>query len=372
MLWKEQYKSALASYQAGNNEEAKKQVQALLVTEREQPEIWCLEAQIRLANDEWEAAEFAIEQALLFAPDTFAPYHLRACLLNASTDYQAASRAAHTALRYATTDQQKFEAHLQKAEALFGIAHHQLQSTVEEWDDDEDSDPIMTPEIQKSFQKGLQVIEQAIDIADHYPEAWELYANYLAVLHRTEESLEAWKKAVELAPDQAEYLHGFAQALEDVEDFEAAHRMYRRVYELDAKDYPSEQHDTLLFSPKEFAAIAQDAWNEVEHELQDESFPLMFVFHVASFPERLFIENASAESLFDPRVGLHVELQHDPIAAFSKNPEPPTVHLHLFQVNVERDLDSDDPHLLHEEIEELLADCIEQIYEYMGLDDEDA
>lgn len=370
--WREQYDHALSDYESGQIEQAKKKVQALLTTHRDQAELWCLEAQLRLASDEWEAAAFALEQALTLAPHSFTAYHLQSHLFNATEKYEAAERAAETAQKHATTDTQKFEALLQRSEGLFGIGHHKLRHAADDrWnDDEEDLEPVMTTEIQEIFQTGLELLEQAMKIHDTYPEAWELYANYLAVFQHTEQSLEAWEKAVELAPNNPEYVHGLAQALEDIEDFQSAHDMYCRLYEIDHQIFHQEGAEPLLFSPEEFSAVAHEVWSEVEHELDEETLPLLFKFHVTTFPPRSLIEEASAESLFDPRVGLHVELKADPIAAFSKNPEPPTVNLHLFQYNIERDLDGDDLDALFNELHELLLNCVEQIYEYVSLDDD--
>lgn len=368
----EMFNAALQSYEDGNMEEARRRTQDLLALTKDDAEVWCLEAQIRLALDDWPAMEFALDQALMLAPESSTAHLLQSHLFGANAQPEQACEAARRAVEFADDKAQEFEALTQLSESTFGLGQKMLEDN-DDGDDWDDEGPMMTPEISEIFQEGMSIIKQAIDLDGTQPEAWELYANYLTLFQHKDQALYAWEKAFELAPDNPDFLHGMARALEDIEDFEAANDAYKQLFEMESDIFNGPDAPPLFFAPDEFAQMAEDAWAEVQHELIDEDFPLTFDFTVSVYPDpdSNLIQEANADSLFDPRAGIHVELHVDPVAAISDNAAPPVVEMHLFQRNVERDLEGDDPQELQYSLQELLESFVQQIYEYMESGDED-
>ncbi|TNE49496.1 MAG: hypothetical protein EP343_11630 [Deltaproteobacteria bacterium] len=366
----EQFNAALRSYEEGDMEEARRQTQELLAQTKDDANVWCLEAQIRLALDDWPAMEFALDQALMLEPEYSTAHLLQSHMFSANDQPVEACEAARRALDFASEEGQELDALTQLSESLFGLGQ-KMMADLDEDDDWDDEEPIMPPEVSEVFQEGMSSIKKAIDLNDQQPEAWELYANYLTLFQHNDQALYAWEKAWNLDSSNLDYLHGMARAFEDIEDFESAHEAFTELFDLEAAIYNGPDAPPLLFDPEEFAQTAEDVWAEVQHELIDEDFPLMFDFSIFVYPERELLESATPESLFDPRAGIHVELEVDPIAAFSKNAPPPVVRMQMFQRNIERDLLSDDAHELQLSLSEDLENFVQQIYEYMESDDDD-
>ncbi len=367
--YKDLYNEALSRYHSNDMENAHIFIQKALAQTQDDPEVWCLEAQIQLAREEWEAADFAVEQALQRASEDFEPHFIQAHLYSASERYEEACEAAQKAITYANTEEQTRDAWQQLAEAYFEMGMTQLKDDAESSMDDDDDEPyILTPELAALFRQGMEAVEKAIELDANLPDAWGLYAGFLEIFNEAEGALQAWRTAVNLAPENPEYLHGLGQALEDLEDDEA-HDVFYQLYQLELKLF-AQGEEPLLFSPEEFSSTANDIWAEIQHELIDDHVPLVFEFRVAVYPGEELLEESSPESLFDPRVGIHVELLADPFTAMSDDPAPPIVRLHLFQRNIERDLESNDRDELIDVVEELLADCVEQVYDYMESDED--
>lgn len=362
------YNQALRCYLDNEMEQAHTLIQEILVETQDDPDVWCLEAQVQLAREEWQSADFAVEQALMIAGDTFAPHFIRANLYNNSERFEEACEAALTSIEFANNNQEARDGWLLLAEARFHTGMIQIQEAAEVADEGEPL--IMEPETAEVLQQGQEAVEKAIELDASYAESWELSANFCAIFEDNEGALRAWRNAVELEPGNPEYLHGLGQALEDLEDFEEAHAIFQELYELE-KALFEEAAQPLLFAPEEFSTVARDIWAEIEHNEIDESMELVFEFDVDIYPSEALMDESSPEALFDPRVGVHVEFVVDPFSSVSDNPAPPIVRMHMFQRNIERELEGGDIDELRHEIESTLGNFVDQIYEYMGGDEEE-
>ena len=160
----EMFNAALQSYEDGNMEEARRRTQDLLALTKDDAEVWCLEAQIRLALDDWPAMEFALDQALMLAPESSTAHLLQSHLFGANAQPEQACEAARRAVEFADDKAQEFEALTQLSESTFGLGQKMLEDN-DDGDDWDDEGPMMTPEISEIFQEGMSIIKQAIDLA---------------------------------------------------------------------------------------------------------------------------------------------------------------------------------------------------------------
>lgn len=352
------YKEVKDLYEQGQFAQARDKLKEVLIEKPEDPDLWCLEARIRISLDDADAAIYAIEQACQFAPDQCEPYLLQADFYNSYEQFKEAAEASKQAVLLATNPEQKRDALFQQGDAIFGMVHQELFLLSEDLEDE--SEYIrLPPELEAQLGSGLEIIDQVIDLDPNFACVWELRANYMDLLDLSSEALEAWRQAVRIEPQNPDYVHGLAKTLEDLEEFDEAHSAYNQLYALDTELFGRDDAEPLLFAPKLFATTAQETWADIQNEMIADSVPLLFEFDTAIYPPKQMMEASTAQSLMDPRTNLHIEVE-------ANLPHDPIVRLLIFQRNIERDLPNDDPDELYYAIREIMEHSVERILDYVA------
>lgn len=108
----------------------------------------------------------------------------------------------------------------------------------------------------------LEAFSKAADLAPDNAEAWSAKAAVLLDLNRPEEALEAGNAALALRPESPEAFHNTARILEDLEHFDAALAGYRRALELDPDFLPALLNRGILLARMQRLEAAEAAMTE--------------------------------------------------------------------------------------------------------------
>ena len=87
---------------------------------------------------------------------------------------------------------------------------------------------------------------------DHYYTALDLMAD-----GRLEESVQAYRQAISVDPSFTEAMHGLARALQDLERYDEAIAVAKRVAEIDADDVLAHTRLSVLYQKKGMIAEAE-------------------------------------------------------------------------------------------------------------------
>lgn len=347
----------------GRYEEAKQQIQLLLREQFDQPGVWLLEAELRMGQEEWEAAENAIFQARQLAPADHKPHLLWAQFCRAVGQFEDGLEALKEAAMLDLSPEDKIDVHLDYARTFLAWLEDQKeQNAIEEndWRDQTDYAEMFEDE----FVEATRQVKKAIALAPENVTALLLKARLAEQQDRPTEAIVSWERAYELSPDVPEIIHGLARTYEVLEYEEEAHELYNKLHTNESAKYADLDTHPLQFEAPLFAAAAQKAWAELKAEWALDDQPFDFQFQTQIYPSSELMQESSPQSLFDPRVGLHV-------AFASPFLDEPVVQLVMFQRNIERDLEGDDPESLHFAIHDLLETCIERIFDVLEDDDDD-
>lgn len=338
-------------------DKAHKQIQELLYSAPHAPSTWKLEAMYRLQTEAWEAAEFAIGQARQLAPFASWTLVLWAQYCIASERLEEALESLHEAMSMAETFEEQKEVNILHAQTVLRFNAEQ-ENTDDDWEMESDFP------IEEEIIEAVRAIKNVLEEEPKNKVAAVLKAKLAEAQDRETEALTAWEYAVDLDPDDLDTMYGLARTLESMEYNEEAYELYSTIYERELALYESEGTDTSIFSSTTFTEAAHEAWQECQEQWALTDQPFHFDFQTESYPARQTMEESSPESLFDPRVGLHV--------AFTDIfEETPTIQMVMYQRNIERDLEGDDPVSLRLAIHDLLEKYIDRIFDVLEQDEEE-
>ncbi|MBU53200.1 MAG: hypothetical protein CL920_31275 [Deltaproteobacteria bacterium] len=354
------YEDALVQIEEERYEDARETLQELLANGRDRPEGWCLEAQLKMVLGEWEEAEVALSFARQLDPLRPETCLVWADYSEAQEDYRGGMDTLFLALKEPLAPEHREALAIRLAELILNWGALAVELDEQGLLDEEEDDTI--EDVDDKVCDMLDLLDD-IDVEED-AWAWASQARLLQWLERDEEALEAWQRAVALTPDDVEYVYGLAKTYEDLEMFEEAHIHYNEVFSLESVLYSEEAAWSLMFEPEIFKQAANEAWLDVQMQLMGESLPFQFEFTTEVYPTQALMEESHPTDLFDPRVGLHV--------AFSALSEgQPKIYLQLFQRNIERDMEGDDPTELKLAILELLETCVDRIFAILDEPDEE-
>lgn len=342
----------------GDLEEALEETRLLLAQHSENPDVWCLEGIIRVALQEYQAAERSFDRACRLAPKNPGPALHKVRFLLTIQEHEEAARLAENAHQWAEDDEDKLhalflltQAHLGHASVLIEDWEKGLQEDAEEMarmggisagEEEEEPMPI---EIEALLEKGLDVVEKAIALDPSHPEGWLMKAMYLTHLQRWESAVQSWKNAIEREPDNAFLWHELGQLYTQLEDYEQAKTAYLSLHQLE-EGYNAEEG--MEFGRHEFERVAIQAGQDLQDDLMNDwSVPLAISLSFEEFPDRERVAHAPLQQPFDPWTACHVDVE-------SQHNSHLTLHVVLFQRNVERELKDDTMDNLYISLYELL------------------
>lgn len=331
-------------------EDARALIQQMMLTYSQEAVVWCLEAQMRMGMADWEAAELALGQAQQLDPFGSEPMLLWARYCGQMKRYAEAVQSAADAVAQAEEPEERREATLLHGALVWAWLCDAQWGEEDEWDEDGQEE-----ELVMFAQEALSMLEEEEYIPPELPaQGWALQARFLRWLGEPEEASRIWPKAIERAPQELDYAYEAAQNLEDLEEFEEAHAAYMALFAREQEAFASPDAPALRVSEETFAEAAQEAWQELFETWELDQAPVEFAFSTMVYPSLAMMEESSPDDLFDPRVGLHV-------AFHALLVDTPTVEMILFQRNIERDLEGDDPTGLTLAIRDLLESCLDRV-----------
>jgi Flp pilus assembly protein TadD len=363
------YKEIETFIDEGELEEALEETRLLLAKYDKNSDIWCLEGQVRLALNEFQAAERSFDRACQLAPGHPKPLFYKAKFFIVIQDYEEASRQAELALKYAEHPEDRAFGFYLQAEALFFHSEDLIHQWLEDLaiEDEEltavgayttkrDKIPPMPAEIQALLEKGLALIQRSIDIDDQKADTWRLLGHYQLKLNIPEHTIHSWQKAAELDPYTPDFWHDLGALYTELGEFEQADESFRRLYDIDKE---AQRDQGLEYSHSEFADISKHACRDLEEDILEEyDMPLAIYLSMEEFPSAELFELTSPNQPFDPWTPCRLEMSSYPSA------NNLSIHFTIYQRNVERLLLNDkSPDNLYEIIYDLLRNLLQEASE---------
>lgn len=353
LFMQQKYQQVQIFLEDGDLEEALEETRLLLAEHGDNPQSWCLEGIVRMALQEFQAAHRAFDRACEISPDDPTPILHKSRFMLAMDEYDDALRLTESALDCAEDDDDRVDAYILQVQALLGRSEQILENLEEELDEeafiDDEGELALPLEVEALFEKGIGIVEKALELEEHNPEAWLFRSILLTNLSRTEEALESWEQAIQHDPNNPFFWHEAAGLYAAEGDFEKAHDYFGKLYELEVKNHAEEG---MEFAQYEFEQIALKAAENLQDDFAEEfEIVLPISVEVEEFPSQSLMEEASERQPFDPWTACHVELEAD-------SPEDFALNFLLFQRNVERQLVDDSPENLYKSLYELLQQIL--------------
>ena len=340
----EKWIAAQQLFANGAYEEALEETRLLLAEKDDFYSFWCLEGHIRIALEEFKAAERAFNRACDEAPETAEPLLHKARFLNVLERFDEAESCLEEAALYTETPDDQRDAFFLQAQTKFGIAQHLWVEMFGEFIEESDmmgeapmSMPNTPEEITELLEEALELTEKAIELEVEHetPAIWHLRAHCLLRMERLEESVECFQKAVELSPEESELWHDLGLAYEEMDDEDGARAAYQELHRLTLE---STNGLELSFEPDEFAEHFKNAWQDQESDAIEnlEVNTPNVDFEFREFPDAAQLEDPS-QTPFDPWAFWHPILDDQSDAH----------KIMLYQRNIERELSTEDPEELY-------------------------
>lgn len=361
----------------GHLEDALEETRLLLNQDSQNPDVWCLEGIIRLALQEFQAAERSFDRACRLAPGNPVPVLHKARFFLTIQEFEEAGRLAEQALQWAEDPEDRLQGLFLVAQALLGHAvtlireweeilpdeeENVTRSTVTTISSEEEEEEPIPMEIQALLEKGVGVAEKAIALDQTNAEGWLLKAMFLSHLQQLEASLECYKQAVELEPQNTFLWHELGGVCVELGRYDEAHDVYSTLYDLEEEQNIQEG---MEFGRQEFHRVAIQASQDLQEALMDDwQLPLHLSVQVEEFPGRELIEQASPKQPFDPWTASYVAFQTENSVAEI------ALDIVLFQRNVERQLSDDSAESLYQNVYDLLHQILLESLEMIEKHDE--
>ncbi|MCB9638293.1 MAG: tetratricopeptide repeat protein [Myxococcales bacterium] len=348
------YEQALEMIDEGELEDALDESRKLLAEDDQNPFFWCLEGKIRQMLGEEQAAERAFDRACQLEPGMAEPQLYKAAFMIELGRYEDAIGVLKQALQYTDDPIDERDAYFMWAEAEIHIAREALTQLMEEMSEmfeegSEQPSLTMPPDVRQQLERGLELTQKAIDLNSELADLWHLRAGVLMDLEQTDEALRCYEEALRQEPDRPDFLHDMGLACEVAERYEDARKCYRKLYDLET----SEEIEGMEFSRAEFSEMAHEVWHSLENalmEMLDEPLP-PFEVVTEDFPSADLLDQAPADSPFNPWAPLRLEISQ-------KGEEDPQIRCIFYQRNIEREVDTEEPHEMIEYLRFLLEDVL--------------